>query len=139
MALRSIEPDRKPFKLPARHPFAWSKLVLLLIVLVVVWGSANASNVAIQPFFDPANLQQAGNFLSNVFPPDLDPPYLGKILGLALNTLEIAIAGTALGVLLGFPLSLAAMRLRGEETSRRAQGTGQWLTRAGLYYLSRPS
>lgn len=125
------------YKIPPRRPFAWSILVLIAVVLGVVWFSANGSNVSVQPFFDPANLQQAGHFLANVFPPDLDLDYLVKILGLAIGTLQIAIAGTAFGIVLAFPLSLAAMRLRGEEMSRQAQGTSRWLIRWILYYISR--
>jgi phosphonate transport system permease protein len=49
----------------------------------------------------------------------------------------ISIAGTVLAFLLAVPLALAALRLRGEETSRAAVGTPSWLTRWSVYGLAR--
>ncbi len=129
--------EEAKIKIPPRRPFRWSLLVLAAVVIAIIWRSQNDSKVAVEPFFDASNLQQAGHFLASVWPPELDSDYLWKVAGLAVGTLEIAIAGTALGLVLAFPLSLLAMRLRGEEMSRVAQGTPRWLLRWVGYYFSR--
>jgi phosphonate transport system permease protein len=125
------------FTPPSRRPFRYSNLFVFLVVIFFIWLSANQSGVAIEPFFDQHNLKLAGNFLSTVLPPYLEADYVGTVVGLAAQTFYIAVAGTFLGLVFAFPLALAAMRLRGEEMSRQAQGTGRWLFRWILYYISR--
>jgi len=122
--------------LPPR-PFHYSNLFIFGVLIFFVWFSASNSGVSIEPFFEARNLKLAGNFLNTVWPPNLEPDYLWFVAGLATQTFYIAVAGTFFGLLLAFPLSLAATHLRGEEMQREAQGTARWLFRWTLYYLSR--
>lgn len=125
------------YNIPPRRAFRYSNLFILGAGLFFVWFSFNSTGVAFQPFFDERNLKLAGNFLNTVFPPYLEGDYVWFVAGLAAQTFYIAVAGTALGLLFAFPLSLAAIKLRGEEMQREAQGTWRWLFRWLLYYLSR--
>lgn len=125
------------FKALPRRPFRYSNLFIFGVVLFFIWLSATNSGVAIEPFFDQHNLKLAGNFINTVLPPYLEPDYIWFVAGLSLQTFYIAVAGTVLGLLFGIPLSLAAIRLRGEEMQREAQGTPRWLFRWVLYYISR--
>ncbi len=129
--------DNPNFVAPPRRAFRYSNTFIFVLIIFFVWISASNSGVAIEPFFDQRNLKLAGNFLNTVLPPYLEPDYLWFVLGLAVQTFYIAVAGTAFGLLFAFPLSLAATRLRGEEMSRAAQGTRRWLLRWVLYYISR--
>jgi len=47
-------------------------------------------------------------FLRGMFPPELSPAFLRLMAGPAVETVQIAVAGTALAVLVGLPLGLLA-------------------------------
>ncbi len=125
------------FSLPPRRSFRYSNLFVFGAIIFFIWLSAHNSGVSIEPFFDARNLKLAGNFLNTVLPPYLEPDYVWHVADLAAQTFYIAVAGTALGLVFAFPLSLAAIKLRGEEMQRAAQGTPRWLFRWVLYYISR--
>ncbi len=140
-----VEKSRRPgltvdlsrLDLPARQGFRYSNLFIVGAVLFVIWYSANGSKVSIEPFFDAGNQKQAAHFIEGLFPPDFSPEFLSTVWRLTVETFQISVAGTVFAILFGFPLGLLAMRQRGEETSRRAVGTGAWLGRTSLYYLAR--
>lgn len=48
------------------------------------------------------------SFLAEMFPPDLSAEFLGFALRPAMETLQIAVLGTALAIVIGFPLALLA-------------------------------
>ncbi|HEX2911720.1 MAG TPA: phosphonate ABC transporter, permease protein PhnE [Chloroflexia bacterium] len=129
--------DLSKVELPARRPFRYSNLFIAGAVLFIVWYSANGAKVALEPFLDSRNQKQVANFVSGLFPPDLSPEFLSLVWQLTVETFQISVIGTVLAIVLGFPLSLLAMRQRGEDMSREATGTGRWMVRGALYYSSR--
>lgn len=79
------------------------------IVLIVLWTlnwSAQGAQLSLGEL--AAGLPQIGDFLSRTFPPDLS--ILPRLVAPAVETLQIAIWGTLLGVLLAIPLSFLAAR-----------------------------
>ncbi|MBI3968010.1 MAG: phosphonate ABC transporter, permease protein PhnE [Chloroflexi bacterium] len=122
---------------PPARGFSFLNALLILVSLAAVLESGWHTNVSIAAFFDPSNVKGITRFITGLFPPDLSGPFLVKIFSLIRETMEISIVGTALAVVFAIPLSLAALRYRGEERSRQAQGTGAWLARWAVYYGAR--
>ncbi len=58
----------------------------------------------------PEARANVGAFLRDMFPPELSPAFLRLMAGPAVETIQIAVAGTALAVLVGLPLGLLATR-----------------------------
>jgi len=56
----------------------------------------------------PGSLKAMAEFALGFFPPDLSFTFLATTLKPAFETIQLATAGTALAILLGFPLSLMA-------------------------------
>lgn len=85
----------------------WASTAALLLALVVLlhWSAGGAqlswSELA-------AGLPQIGDFLSRSMPPDLN--ILPKLLAPALETVQIAIWGTLLGIVFAVPLAFLAAR-----------------------------
>ncbi len=123
-----------PYSSPGFSPF---NLILAGAILASLLLSAWGTGFSPGAFLSPGTGRAVREFAVGLLPPNLDPAYLRSTLGYALETVEISLLGTALAVVVGFPLSLLAARRRGEETSRRAQGTLSWGARWLLYYLTR--
>jgi phosphonate transport system permease protein len=129
---------RRPAFEDVRGPgFNWLNVVLALVLGGVIALSFQQSKVSLTEPFSPQNAKSVIRFVSGLFPPATAPDFLQTIGGLILETVFISIAGTVLAFLLAVPLALAALRLRGEETSRTAVGTPSWLTRWSVYGLAR--
>ncbi|MFW9267912.1 phosphonate ABC transporter, permease protein PhnE [Pseudomonas sp. NR3] len=79
---------------------------LVLILMVVLHWSANGAQLSWGEL--AAGLPQIGDFLSRSVPPNLD--ILPKLIAPALETLQIAIWGTLLGILFAVPLAFLAAR-----------------------------
>ncbi|NQD80891.1 phosphonate ABC transporter, permease protein PhnE [Pseudomonas sp. CrR14] len=79
---------------------------LVLILIVVLHWSANGAQLSWGEL--AAGLPQIGDFLSRSVPPNLD--ILPKLIAPALETLQIAIWGTLLGILFAVPLAFLAAR-----------------------------
>jgi phosphonate transport system permease protein len=123
-----------PYSSPGLSP---ANLALAGAVLAAVVLSARGTGFSLEAFLSPATGRAVREFVAGLFPPNLDPIYLRSSLGYILETVQISILGTALAVVVGFPLALLATRRRGEETSRRAQGAPSWGVRWLLYHLAR--
>jgi phosphonate transport system permease protein len=80
--------------------------IAAILVIGVLYWSATATNVSLMAFVRgiPAIL----DYLSRMFPPDW--AYTPAIIGPTIETVQIAIWGTVLGVLLAIPLGLVAAR-----------------------------
>ncbi|MHB1127244.1 MAG: phosphonate ABC transporter, permease protein PhnE [Bacillota bacterium] len=115
----------------------WTNLALALLFLLAIGFSARGTQFSPGDFFQPGNAKAIGRFAGGLWPPATDLHFLKTILGLILETLEIALLGTAIAVFFGIPLSLLATRQQGEEFSRLSQGTGPWVFRWCTYYLAR--
>jgi phosphonate transport system permease protein len=81
---------------------SWTAIVL---VLVISWRAAEIRPTAL---FEPDAWLAVLAFLRGLFPPDLSPFFLRVVAAAALQTLAIAIAGTALSIAIGIPLGMLA-------------------------------
>jgi phosphonate transport system permease protein len=80
----------------------WTAIVL---VLVISWRAAEIRPTAL---FEPGALGSVLAFLRGLFPPDLSPSFLRVVGAAALQTLAIAVAGTALSIVISMPLGMLA-------------------------------
>ena len=125
MALETMGQDRMP--VPPTYPGVRPVSVLLgLLVLVGLAASFPLTKVEPAALVEPDNRAALLRFLGGLFPPEISPDYLRRVLGLMVETITISIAGTALAIAGAIPLALGALRRRGEETGRAAQGTPAW-------------
>lgn len=88
-----------------RRP-SWGTVAGSAVILVLVAGSAVASEISV-----PALVNGVPNildFVGRMFPPDLS--VLGEAALLMVETLGIAVFGTAVGVLFAIPIGLLAAR-----------------------------
>jgi phosphonate transport system permease protein len=99
--------------------------------------SAQQTHFSLLEPFEPSNVKAVTRFVGGLFPPELSLDFLQTIGGLILETLEISVVGTGVAVVLGLPLGLLGMRLRGEETTRAAVGPLAWALRWTVFALAR--
>ncbi|MDY7100803.1 MAG: phosphonate ABC transporter, permease protein PhnE [Actinomycetota bacterium] len=101
---RDDHPDALPPRL--RRPSAGAFVLLVAVGGLLVHGYTQGAKV------DPATLVDGmgrlGEFAADAFPPDLER--LRPILESLLVTLEMALLGTIIGVILSLPLAVAAAR-----------------------------
>ena len=119
MATPSTRPTNAPTSFPERianHPFAngtprvgWQGTLITLIILVVIGWSIAGTKVSPGEFI--ASSPNMVDFIRRMFPPDWGF-FLNRerVLKPTIETIQIAITGTALAVVLAFPLSLIASR-----------------------------
>jgi phosphonate transport system permease protein len=81
---------------------SWTAIVL---VLVISWRAAEIRPTAL---FEPDAWLAVLALLRGLFPPDLSQSFLRVVAAAALQTLAIAIAGTALSIAIGIPLGMLA-------------------------------
>ena len=135
---------RIPSAVPAdRFPASPSKsffpYVLAPVFAASVLYSLRAAQVDPRLLFEGDALANVAKFVRGAFPPQLSGEFLGLMLRPALETVQISVMGTAIAVLIGFPLGLVAtssLTWRGilhERTSR----AGRWLAGFLPYALSR--
>ncbi|HBV85644.1 phosphonate ABC transporter, permease protein PhnE [Desulfosporosinus sp.] len=111
--------------------------VITVVILGIVIISGIDTNFSPSEFLDPGNIKAMTRFTGGLWPPETSPVFLHTVFELLLETVEISIVATVLAIFFALPLSLFAMRPRGEEYSRRVYGSALWSWRWGLYYLSR--
>ena len=111
--------------------------VITLVILGVVILSGISTNFSPIDFLDPKNIKAITRFTGGLWPPETSPNFLSQVFKLLLETVEISIVATVLSILFALPLSLLAMRPRGEEYSRQVVGSASWSFRWAIYYLSR--
>ncbi|MDO0825686.1 phosphonate ABC transporter, permease protein PhnE [Desulfosporosinus nitroreducens] len=111
--------------------------VITAVILGVVIISGIDTNFSPSEFLDPGNVKAMSRFTGGLWPPETSAVFLNNVFKLLLETVEISIVATVLAILFALPLSLFAMRPRGEEYSRKVSGSALWSFRWALYYLSR--
>ncbi len=111
--------------------------VITTVIVGVVILSGLDTNFSPSEFSDPKNIKAITRFTGGLWPPETSPAFLANVFKLLIETVEISILATVLAILLALPLSLLAMRPRGEEYSRQVSGTTSWSIRWSLYYLAR--
>lgn len=99
--------------------------VLVVVCIVIACGIV----AEVRPFalFEPEALVATWTFLRNLFPPDFSPAFLGTVALAVGQTLTIAIAGTALSIVIGLPLSIlstATLWRRGVLVEGEKRNTG---------------
>lgn len=93
---------------PARLPARFERIsALQFTIAVVVLAAIVAAITAVAP--SPERLANAGprvaGLLERMWPPQTDPAFLTRMGWKLLETLQIALAGTVIGILLSFPLA----------------------------------
>jgi phosphonate transport system permease protein len=111
--------------------------VITVVILGVVVLSGVGTNFSPSLFLDPGNIKAMTRFTGGLWPLEMSPVFLRNIFKLLIETVEISIVATVIAILFALPLSLFAMRPRGEEYSRQVAGSVLWSFRWALYYFSR--
>src|SRR5262245_12628385 len=92
------------------EPPRWS--LPTLVALLVAGGALAASwhMAQIEPalLFGTQGRRHIWAFLTGLFPPDLSPNFLRLLVVPTIETIQISIMGTALAIIVGFPLALLA-------------------------------
>jgi phosphonate transport system permease protein len=115
-------------------PYVFTAVFVASVVL-----SLRAAQVDPRLLVDGDALGNVARFVRGMFPPQLSREFLGLMLRPALETVQISVMGTAIAVLIGFPLGLVAtssLTWRGvlhERTSRASR----WLAGFAPYALTR--
>jgi len=90
-----------------RDPALVARVMLTVAGLALLWPAIELAEFDPRQLFAAGNLQTMGRFLSTFFPMALGADFLGLVLRSTLETLALATAGTALAIVLAFPLALA--------------------------------
>lgn len=107
----ALDPATHKAELPAGwHPWSGARLfwraVILAVAVVIYWISAG--HIKISPTEFVLGFPHMVDLLGRMFPPDLT--ILSDLLQPTLETLEIAVWGTTLALILAIPLALLAAR-----------------------------
>jgi len=95
----------------SRHdPAARGRATALVLAVLVLWPMLVIAQFNPAALFEPGNLATMGGFLGQFLPPATDPEFLHLLGQATLDTLAIATAGIALGLVLAVPLALMATR-----------------------------
>lgn len=92
---------------PTSRRGEFPRLLWLALGASLAW-SFHAAQVDPWVLFSTSARANVWRFVRGAFPPDLSPEFLRLAAPWALETVQISIAGTALAVLIGFPLGLVA-------------------------------
>lgn len=103
----SARPDRESVILPPRLPgTGLLGFAAYLLAAIVVLGSLAGSELSLTRLAN--GVPEMGRLVGEMFPPAFDRmPSIGRTL---LETFQMAVAGTALGVLLSLPLAVLSAR-----------------------------
>ena len=129
-------PSRGPREINLLTPPRVGAVLALVAALVLGWRAAEIRPSAI---FDATALASIWTFLRGLFPPDLSPAFLRIVIAAMGQTVAVAVAGTALSILIGLPLgvlSTATLYRRGVLLAGERRGAG-WLLLYGMSYATR--
>jgi phosphonate transport system permease protein len=121
---------------PERRTSPINVLLVIGFAAAVIW-SANGTDFSLAAPFAPENVKSVTRFVNGAFPPELSADFLLTSLHLLVETVQISIVGTALSIVLAFPLSYLAMRRSGEEFSSHIAGRTGWTVRWASYSMAR--
>ncbi|MEO1704374.1 MAG: phosphonate ABC transporter, permease protein PhnE, partial [Pseudomonadota bacterium] len=95
--------------LPARYdrPSALAFLGYAAGVIIILWSFAGAGFSIEKVISSPPRF---ADFLDRAFPPNLEPNVLARLGWKMLETLQIALAGAVIGVIVSVPVALIAAR-----------------------------
>lgn len=101
------EREEEDFKMKLPKGIDKYKGILIGIVIVIIYYWA-VSGTGASPVAFAKGLPNMIDFVRRMFPPDITN--LGRLLGKAVETLQMAIVGSGIGALLALPLSFLAAR-----------------------------
>jgi phosphonate transport system permease protein len=108
MTAAANEPYRLPPRLfNARCTACWFTLGIGLLIVASFWSL----DLSWRAFFSADAAASMGRFIGEFFPPDLSPPFVGKVARAMVETLAMSALGTLLAALFGLALALPAARL----------------------------
>src|SRR5512140_641679 len=82
------------------------RVIAIVGAVAAVIASAWIAEVRLSPLFDPASHEAVGRFVRGLFPADFSAPFLRIAAVAAARTVAIAVAGTALAVIVALPLGI---------------------------------
>ena len=97
-----------PASPPARPPVSAGQFTIMAGIAAAVLASLRYTEFNPILLAQPGPLKAMADFGWGFLPPDLSLAFLATTLKPAIETIQLATAGTALALLLGFPLSLMA-------------------------------
>ncbi|NCW55681.1 MAG: phosphonate ABC transporter, permease protein PhnE, partial [Rhodobacteraceae bacterium] len=94
---------------PARYerPSALGFLGYAAAIMIILWAFAGAGFSIDKVVSSPPRFT---DFLDRAFPPNLEPKVLTRLGLKMLETLQIALAGAVIGIILSMPVALVAAR-----------------------------
>ena len=95
--------DRFPASSKSAFPYLLGFCFLASLVL-----SLRVAQVDPRLLFERAALANLAKFIGGMFPPELSARFLGLMARPVIETIQISVMGTAIAVLIGFPLALVA-------------------------------
>jgi phosphonate transport system permease protein len=134
--IRSAGPAGRSSAPTRRSSFPYLLTAAFLLTLV---GSARLAQVDPRLLVEPDAIANVARFVRGMLPPKLAPDFLALMARPAIETVQISVAGTAIAVVIGFPLGLLAassLMWRGILHERRVQ-TRRWLVGFPVYVLAR--
>jgi phosphonate transport system permease protein len=118
-----------------------ASLVAILVVGGVLAASWRIAQVEPSLLVGAQGRRHIGAFLTGLFPPDLSLPFLRLLIVPTLETIQIAIMGTALAIMVGFPLGLLAtdrLWFAGIIFGMSGDGSGwRYIARRSVYLTAR--
>lgn len=99
--------ERQP---AAPHRASISALQFTAIIVLAAVVIASISNVAPSPERLAEGVPRMGRLVARMLPPETDPDFLWRVLRRLLETFQIAIAGTAIGIVVSLPIAWLSAR-----------------------------
>ena len=100
--------------LRARTQASWFVAGVGLLVFLSFW----TLDLQWAKFLAPDALRKMARFLGELFPPNLEPAFLARLLPAALETLAMSALGTLIAALLGLVLALPASKTHAYDPAR---------------------
>ncbi|MBI2216780.1 MAG: phosphonate ABC transporter, permease protein PhnE [Candidatus Rokubacteria bacterium] len=119
----------------------WSAFPYLLAAAfaLTLAASVRVANVDPRLLVDPESLGNVARFVRGMWPPKLAPDFLQLMVRPAIETVQISVVGTAIAIVIGFPLGLLAsssLMWRGVLHEQRVQRR-RWLVGLPGYAVAR--
>ena len=117
-----------------RDPAAKGRVLTACLLLAILWPSFDVAQFNVALAMTPGNFDVFTNFLSQFFPPSVQPDFLKMVFKATLETLAMATAGIALAMAIAMPLSLIithslSISRLGPASGHRASQLARYLVR----------
>lgn len=116
----------------------WGRnITALIIVLAILYWSGKGTHVDFFELLGGQGRASMGKFVTGLFPPDLSLKFLSSLITPALETVQMATLGVAMGALIAMPLAFLATRTL---SSSQTPGVGffsKYLLGHGPYFAAK--